>query len=73
MAGTGQHPWLHHLYRVRQVEPSHQLGLSSQALILSILALGGMPKQQQQQQHQQRRGIQMLVLSERNTSASIAQ
>ncbi len=37
-----------HYYRVRQVEPCHHLGLSSQALIMSILALGGMPKQQQQ-------------------------
>ncbi len=36
-------------YRVRQVEPCHYLGWSSQALILSILALGAMPKQQQQQ------------------------
>ncbi len=34
-------------YRVWQVEPCHPLGWSSQALILSILA---MPKQQQQQQ-----------------------
>ncbi len=41
-----------HYYRVRQVEPCHQVGWSSQALILSILALGAMPKQQQQQQQQ---------------------
>ncbi len=40
----------HHSYRVRQMEPCHQLEWSSQALILSILALGAMPKQQQQQQ-----------------------
>ncbi len=32
--------------RARQVEPCHRLGWSSQALILSILALGAMPKQQ---------------------------
>ncbi len=36
-----------------QVKPCHQLGWSSQALILSILALGAMPKQQQQQQQRQ--------------------
>ncbi len=42
-----------HYYRVRQVEPCHHLGWSSQALILSSLALGAMPKQQQQQQQQQ--------------------
>ncbi len=42
-----------HYYRVRQVEPCHQLGWSSQALILSILALGAMPKQQQQQRMSQ--------------------
>ncbi len=35
-----------HFYRVRQVEPCHRLGWSSQALILSILALGAMAKQQ---------------------------
>ncbi len=40
-----------HYYRVLQVEPCHQLGWSSQALILSTLALGAMPKQQQQRQH----------------------
>ncbi len=39
-----------HYYRVRQVEPCHQLWRSSQARILSILALGAMPKQQQKQQ-----------------------
>ncbi len=38
------------LLRVWQVEPCHNLGWSSQALIVSILALGAMPKQQQQQQ-----------------------
>ncbi len=38
-----------HYYRVRQVEPCHQLGWTSQALILSISALGAMPNQQQQQ------------------------
>ncbi len=38
-----------HYYRVRQLEPCHHLGWSSQALILSILALGAMPKQQQRQ------------------------
>ncbi len=38
---------------VRQVEPCHNLGWSSQALILGILALGAMPKQQQQQQQRQ--------------------
>ncbi len=37
-----------HYYRVRLVEPRHHLGWSSQALILSILALGA-PSQQQQQ------------------------
>ncbi len=37
-----------HYYRVRQVEPYHHLGWSSQALFLSLLALGAMPKQQQQ-------------------------
>ncbi len=42
-----------HYYRVRSVEPCHHLGWFSQALILSILALGAMPKQQQQQQHRQ--------------------
>ncbi len=36
-----------HYYRVRQVEPCHHSGWSNQALILSILALGAMPKQQQ--------------------------
>ncbi len=41
-----------HFYHVWQVEPCHPLGCSSQALILSILALGAMPKQQQQQQQQ---------------------
>ncbi len=35
-----------HYYRVRQVEPCNHLGWSSQALILSILGLGAMPKQQ---------------------------
>ncbi len=39
----------YHYYRVRQVEPCHQLGWSSQALILSIVALGAMPKQQHQE------------------------
>ncbi len=39
-----------HFYRVRQVEPCNLLGWSCQALILSILALGAMPKQQKQQQ-----------------------
>ncbi len=34
-----------HFYRLRQVEPCHQLGWSNQALTLSILALGAMPKQ----------------------------
>ncbi len=38
-----------HYYRVRSVEPCHHLGRISQALILSILALGAMRKQQQQQ------------------------
>ncbi len=42
-----------HYYRVRQVELCHHLGWSSQALILSTLALGAMPKQQQQKQQQQ--------------------
>ncbi len=42
-----------HFYRERQVEPCHQLGRSSQALILSILALGAMPKQQQPPQPNQ--------------------
>ncbi len=42
-----------HYYRVRQVAPCHHLGRSSQALILSTLALGAMPKQQQQQQQPQ--------------------
>ncbi len=37
-----------HYYRVRQVD----VGWRSQALILSILALGAMPKQQQKQQQQ---------------------
>ncbi len=41
-----------HNYRVRQVEPCRHVGWSSQALILSILALGAIPKQQQQQIHQ---------------------
>ncbi len=36
-----------HFNRVRQVEPCHQLELSSQALFLSIYALGAMPIQQQ--------------------------
>ncbi len=36
-------------YRVRQVEPCRHLGLSSQALILSILAHCAIPKQQQKQ------------------------
>ncbi len=39
-----------HYYRVRRVEPCHQLGGSSQALFLSITALDAMPKQQQQPQ-----------------------
>ncbi len=39
-----------HHYLARQVEPCHHLGWSSQTQILSILALGAMPKQQQQQQ-----------------------
>ncbi len=39
-----------HYYRVRQVEPCHHLGWSSQALTLSVLALGAMLKQQLQQQ-----------------------
>ncbi len=38
-----------HYYRVRQVAPFHQLGLSRQALFLSNRALGAMPTQQQQQ------------------------
>ncbi len=38
---------LHH-YCVRQVEPCHLLGWSSQAIFLSNLVLGAMPKQQQQ-------------------------
>ncbi len=33
-----------HYYGVRQVEPCHQLGWSSQALFLSISTLGAMPK-----------------------------
>ncbi len=40
-----------HYFRVLQVEPCHHLGWSSQAQILSILALDAMPKQQQQQVH----------------------
>ncbi len=39
-----------HYYRVRQVEPCRQKGWSSQALFLSILVLGTMPKQQQPHQ-----------------------
>ncbi len=35
-------------YRMRQVEPFHQLLRSSQALFLNISALGAMPKQQQE-------------------------
>ncbi len=42
-----------HYYCVRQVEPCQHLGWSSQALILSILAIGAMPKQLQQQQQQE--------------------
>ncbi len=38
-----------HYYRVRQVEPCRHLGWSGQAIILSIWALGAMPKQQQLQ------------------------
>ncbi len=37
------------------MEPCQHLGWSSQALILSILALGAMPKQQQQQQQRELR------------------
>ncbi len=37
-----------HYHHMRQVEPCYQLGWSSQALILNILALGAMPQQQQQ-------------------------
>ncbi len=32
-----------HCYRVRQMEPRHQLGRSSQALFLSDSALGALP------------------------------
>ncbi len=60
-----------HFYRVRQVEPCHQLGWSSQALTLSILALSTMPKQQQQQQQPQQPGFEPWILgliSKRSTT-----
>ncbi len=51
-----------HNYHVRQVEPCQHLGWSSQALILSILALGAMPQQQQHQQQQHQQQPQPLLL-----------
>ncbi len=57
-----------HYYRVRQVEPCHHLGWSSQALILSILALGAMPKHQQQQQQQRQLSTKGFAIKVANLS-----